>query len=153
MKAGYFFLVLFVIGAALAGPKLLFGPQEAPQEAGVELIVMENCGGCVPPAGIADIAKEVEEKIEDGLFSAEWLPGFSLLVDVSGIVKDEAGRPVPGAEVVLYGTKDGSQRAFEMRQEADSAGRYALSAYTKDAGLLERLLIGIYTNTEGTLSL
>jgi hypothetical protein len=151
MRKGYVFLALLVVVAAFGFSKM--SPWAPPEADGVSLIVMENCGGCVPPAPLEDVREVVEDEIGRGMFSAEGLPGFSLLADITGIVYDEEGRPLPGAEVVLYGTKDGSQRAFELRQNADMEGRYAFSAYTKDPGQVKRLLIGIYANTQGALNL
>jgi hypothetical protein len=148
MRKGFIFLALFVVAVAFGISKM--SPGTPPDADGVSLIVMENCGGCVPPAPVEDIRDALED-VERGLFSAERLPGFSLLADIAGVVYDEDGRPLQGAEVVLYAVREAEGKIFEMRQNADSEGRYSISAYAKDGEVKPPL--SIYANTGGTLSL
>ena len=152
MRKGYFFLVLVVATAAFFVPKIGFTPLGiTPVSGDVELIVMENCGGCAEPDTRVE---KVTEVLEEGLFSGEEIPGFTLLAAISGVVMDRRGRPVPGAEVVLFASEDETRKVFEVREWAGADGTYSLFAYARDPSLVgEQYSLNFYTNTPGTLGL
>jgi hypothetical protein len=156
MRKGYFFLVLVVVAGAFFVPKIGFTPLGiAPISGDAELIIMENCGGCVQPEEEASkLTDLLKDEIEEELFSAEERPGFTLFADVSGVVMDHLGSPVPGAEVVLFASEENTKKVFEIREKAGNDGSYLLSAYTKDPSIVgEQYSLNYYTNTHDTLGL